>query len=213
MSGLKREGIRLSDGWRVERTPHAEVLALIVKLHYSKGGPRTACLSSGLLTPEGKLVGGTLWLPPPPGAAKWAVKHTECDYPKVITLSRMVIEEDVGKNAASLMLGSNVKTLRADGYQVAVTYADRLEGHTGGVYQASNWVYVGETATRPRWVDPEGAMRSLRCTVNISAKEARARGWKRVPGLPKAIFVYAVNRRYRKNVEAMRKPYPVLAPA
>ena len=38
----------------------------------------------------------------------------------------------------------------------------------------------------------EGRVRSLKCTHNIPAEEARGRGWTRTTGLPKRRFVLAL---------------------
>ena len=150
-------------------------------------------------------MGVAQWLPPAPGPAKWVAKHTGCSPDKVLALSRMVIVPGVPKNAASYLLAASVRRLRAMGWGVAVTYADGLEEHTGLVYLASNWVPAGATRPRPRWVDQSGTMRSTKATVILTVADMRARGWTRVPGLPKPRFLYAINRRYRRAVNTMKE--------
>ena len=45
--------------------------------------------------------------------------------------------------------------IRAHGeWRWLVTYADESQGHTGTIYRAANWQYVGVTSPTPRWIDP-----------------------------------------------------------
>jgi len=44
------------------------------------------------------------------------------------------------------------------GIRMVVSFADTLEKHHGGIYQASNWYYVGETAPHQKWLDKNGRM-------------------------------------------------------
>ncbi|MDO7888245.1 Mom family adenine methylcarbamoylation protein [Hymenobacter cheonanensis] len=38
--------------------------------------------------------------------------------------------------------------------QVLVSYADKNQGHVGTIYQATNWLYVGQTTKRSQWQQP-----------------------------------------------------------
>lgn len=204
---------RASD-WRVYEGHVDEARQLCERWHYSRGCSKAAvlvaCLYSPLLRshsqPRHWAQGVAHWLPPAPGPAKWAANTTGCEYAKVVGLSRMAISPEVPKNGASYLLAQSIRMLRDKGYHVAITYADGLEGHDGHVYRASNWIYTGATRSRPRWVDPAGVMRSPKATRNLTVAEMQARGWTKVPGLPKHRFIYPINKRYRKACLALENP-------
>jgi len=40
---------------------------------------------------------------------------------------------------------------QSDGIRLIVSFADPEEGHHGGIYQASNWIYAGTTAANYEW--------------------------------------------------------------
>ena len=200
--------LKISEGWRVERLEHRDAVGIIKRYHYANGASNTSSLAAGLIDPCGELVGAALWMVPMPAAANWAARVTGCERDKVINLSRLAIKDSVPRNAASFVLGRCRKMLRADGWQVALTYADRLQGHDGSVYLSDNWVYTGDTKPRARWTDPAGKMVSLKATRNISVREAKEMGWQRTKGAPKARFVLPLNRRFKRRTDALRLPYP-----
>ena len=182
--------LRKADGWLAGRCKrHSDAADLVKRLHYSRGCANTSVLASGLVSPDLDLVGAALWMPPPPGSAKWVARKYGCSSSKVITLSRMVIEDQVPKNGASFLLGWGSRELRRLGWQVAVTFADPLEGHTGGVYLACGWTRDGESSAAPRWTDPEGRMRSRHSTKGLTVADMLSRGWGRIPGRPKPRFI------------------------
>jgi hypothetical protein len=64
----------------------------------------------------------------------------------VLALSRLAIEPDVPGNAASFLLGHSEKLIWKSGmWDTLITYADEWQGHTGAIYRAANWEYVGLT--------------------------------------------------------------------
>lgn len=213
MPGPRSSTLSASAGWYVDDITRREALAVIEAHHYSKSGPSTGVLFAGLFSPEHELVGATIWLPPPRGPAKWLHEGTGCDYERSVNLSRMAIAPGVPTNAATFLLARCRASLRDAGYQVAITYADGLEGHTGRVYAADNWLFAGTSAPRDRWVDPEGRMRSSTsgniweggkriAKRNLTVAEMKARGWTRVPGVPKYRYIIALDKRFRRSVAA-----------
>jgi len=63
---------------------------------------------------------------------------------KLYELNRLVINENVLKNALSWFIS---KTLKIMPYPaVIVSYADTSQNHNGYIYQATNWIYTGLSA-------------------------------------------------------------------
>jgi len=114
--------------------------------HYARGASNTAIYLHGLY-PRGwhwyaQSVGVAWWLPPTKVAAQsWAGD----DWQGVLSLSRLVIEPGVPKNACSFLLAKSARLIDRARWHTLVTYADSWRGHTGAIYRAAGWEYCGET--------------------------------------------------------------------
>lgn len=96
------------------------------------------------------------WIPPTKDAA---AANYEGDWKKVLVLSRLVCTPDAPRNSPSFLLAQSVKAIRRDGrFECLLTYADEWQGHTGAIYRASNWEYLGLTAGEGTFVNAEGQM-------------------------------------------------------
>lgn len=154
-----------------------EALLLVERWHYSKGGALTACYRHGLINKASlEVVGVALWMPPTKAAAQC---NYGGDFRKVITLSRLAIHPDTPKNAASFLLGGSERMIRKDGrFEFLLTYADTWQGHTGAIYKATNWDYLGETKPTEVWVNNEGRMMGKkRGPVNLSKLQMEEQGF------------------------------------
>lgn len=99
-----------------------------------------------------------------------------------------------------------------NGLRLLVSYADPAQGHHGGIYQAMNWAYIGQTEPSTQLYDSDGNtvhMRSKnRATANdFSTKEKyESLEKRRVPGKHK--YVYPLDDEIKSKVEDISKPYP-----
>jgi hypothetical protein len=67
----------------------------------------------------------------------------------VYELNRLCIDETAKKNSASFFVGQCLKQLPKP--MIVVSYADKSFGHTGYIYQATNFLYLGESHTQLDW--------------------------------------------------------------
>lgn len=63
-------------------------------------------------------------------------------------LTRLWIDDKVGKNAESFLIGN---TIKKQPFKIIVSYAECRANHIGTVYQATNWIYTGLSAKRPSY--------------------------------------------------------------
>ena len=92
----------------------------------------------------------------PPDAAR--ATFPEGDPFRVLSLSRLVIEQEVPTNAATFLLGRSVRLItRTRQWDCLVTYADEWQGHTGTIYRALGWEYMGLTKPQRIYIK-EGRM-------------------------------------------------------
>lgn len=133
--------------WIVDTLDLGQADELVRRLHYAQGGSNTATFRHGLYRREEwplRVVGVAWWIPPTKTAAH--ATFPEGDWQRVLALSRFVLDEEVPKNGASFLLARSTKLIERDGeWDCLVTYADEWQGHTGTIYRAAGWEYVGVT--------------------------------------------------------------------
>jgi hypothetical protein len=122
---------------------------MVGRLHYSGGGSNTATYRHGLFrNGDVRCYGVAWWIPPTKTAAN-------ATYPEnwrgVLALTRLAIEPEVPTNGASFLLGRSMKLIDRVKWPCLVTYADEMQGHTGRIYKATNWEYLGKTAKEATW--------------------------------------------------------------
>ena len=87
-------------------------------------------------------------------------------------------------------MAQSVRLIRKDGRFVSlVTYADESQGHTGAIYRASGWEYVGRTGPYPRWIDAAGRQVACKATVNRTKAQMEALGHRKVGAYFKHKFI------------------------
>jgi hypothetical protein len=125
---------------------------IVEKYHYAAGGSNTAVYLHGLFRKDEyfdeQCLGVAWWLPPTRSAA-------EATYPDnwqgVLALSRLAILPDVPANACSFLISRSRRLIDRTSWPCLVTYADEWRGHTGAIYLADNWQYVGLTKPQPTY--------------------------------------------------------------
>ena len=146
------ERLRKSE-WAVGDVERSVGALLVAQYHYAQSGPNTATYLHGLFRPPDwfRCRGVAWWIPP----TKSAAQANFCgDWRRVLSLSRLVIEPESPTNAASFLIGQSVRRIKNDGrFDCLLTYADGWQGHTGGIYKATNWEYRGTTQPEATWID------------------------------------------------------------
>jgi len=173
---MKHEGDNLrKEEWSVEPIQHATASHLIKAHHYSRSCALTSVYAHGLFK-DGVLLGACLWMPP----TKVAAKTVHENWRRVLTLSRLAIVPDTPRNAASYFLSRSVRLIREEGkWECLITYADTWQGHTGAIYRACNWEYLGMTKPTPVFVNGSGEVAGRkRGPKNYSTKDMESMGYK-----------------------------------
>lgn len=133
--------------WVVDVVDLGHGIDLVERLHYAQGGSNTATFRHGLYRRETwpfECVGFAQWIPPTRAAAE--ATFPEGKWQRVLALSRFVLDPSVPKNGASFLLSRSMRLVKRSGeWDCLVTYADEWQGHTGTIYRATGWEYVGLT--------------------------------------------------------------------
>jgi hypothetical protein len=80
-----------------------------------------------------------------------------------------------------------------------VTYADEAMHHTGAIYKATNWTYIGRMGPYPRWVDADGRQRAPKATKNRTKAEMEALGYTKVGTYYKHKFVINLDKKFANS--------------
>ena len=118
------EGRVRKSEWAVRPIALAVCQDMVEREHYSGGGANTATYRHGLfeLARPAAIRGIAWWLPPTKAAAKFIYPE---DWQGVLALSRLAIEPDVPKNAATFLLARSRKMIDRKRWPCLVTYADK----------------------------------------------------------------------------------------
>lgn len=129
---------------------------------------------------------------------RYGLTQMEC-----VELTRVALREH--RATVSKIVALAIRFLRrfCPGLRLIVSFADPNQGHHGGIYQAGNWIYTGqsapahETLVDGRWRHPR--------TVGVHPE------WKGLPRRPvpgKHRYLYPLDDGIRAQVETLRQPYP-----
>ena len=89
--------------------------------------------------------------------------YAEDEQKGVLELNRLVAHPDCPRNTCSWLIAQSIKTLRKKyPVRIIITYADTAQGHTGAIYKAANFTYVGLTAPKTDFVHPDGKIRKMK---------------------------------------------------
>lgn len=183
--------------WYVADAPLAEAQRLVREHHYARGGSNTAVYVHGLYRRVDNVLHAVAWWLPPTRVACESVNREQ--WQKVLSLTRLVATPGTPKNACSFLLARSVKLVQQDKRFVSlVTYADESQGHTGGIYRASGWDYVGRVGPYPRWEDQSGKQVAVKATKNRTKAQMEALGHRKVGTFHKHKFV--------KHLHVRREP-------
>ena len=199
----------------VEEIPRKSVVKFIEKHHYSHNVNGVQSLYHYGLFTEGnfglpKMIGAMMYAHPSMPAT--AAKYNPINPDKCLELRRLVCIDDTPKNTESYFIGQTFKLLKRDtDMEVIVSFADQHHGHTGVIYKATNFDYLGETSKgRILMVDgKEMHSRSLNQLDRPYGRELNRRYkagdenifWKNT--YPKHIYVYYLNKKIKRQIKSL----------
>ena len=99
----------------------------------------------------------------------------------------------------------------APGIRLIVSFADPMQGHHGGVYQAGNWVYSGKSSST-KVFRVNGKMIHPR---SLGASDFKKGQKKKLPANAEVViapgkhrYLMPLDDEMRKQIDPLRKPYP-----
>lgn len=137
--------MKIMNNFTVDRIPYSECKEWLLYKHYAHRIPSIS-YTFGLFE-NGILKGVCTFGTPPVNNQRIGIcgeKYSEF----VIELNRLVVESNK-KNITSFFVSQCLKKI--DAPKIIISYADTSQNHTGYIYQATNFIYVGLSAIRTDW--------------------------------------------------------------
>ncbi len=126
-------------------------------------------------------------------------------------LSRFALRDNCPKNSESMFLAQLASVWRHKGIDLMLAYADPRVGHSGLIYRASNWVYLGRNTYRhpSKGFFVDGKEVSSSGLRKLGGNRARIEYLRETYGdrfeeqtlVPKHLYVLPLTRTARKAVE------------
>lgn len=133
----------------------------------------------------------------------------------VVTLSRLWLSDALPANSESRVLGIVLRELRrSTSWKLILSYADPAAGHLGTIYQASGWIYLGQTEPNTYMDLGDGKLLHPRSVYNRFGSNAV--GHLRATGIPairrrvggKHRYAYVLDPAWNWRLRGARRPYP-----
>ena len=131
---------------RVDRCAVADIQPVIERVHYSHsifGVTVDTCFAVRFL---GSIVGGAIF--GKPAGTGVIEKYSERGKFKTTELRRFVLTDECPRNSESRVLAVMLRDMRRDGWDRILSYADPAFGHSGVIYKALGFRFMGKTAKR-----------------------------------------------------------------
>ena len=182
--------------------------------HYSASYPSAGATSVGVW--ENDLFVGAIIF------GYGANNHIGCPYGltqhEVCELTRVAMRNHSAPISQCVSKAIRMLRGRCPGLRLIVSYADEGHNHKGVIYQAMNWVYVGATTNGASPLVIRGkrlhakSVHKMCGTHDIEyIKKNIDASVKKVEITSKHKYLYPLDKKMRKKISALQKPYPKVA--
>lgn len=185
---------------KIDWASHAAAKYACENWHYSKSLPNGKLVKIGAWE-RGKFIGAIIF---GRGAnfrigEPYGLQQTQC-----IELVRVALTKHLNPVSKIIALSLRWVKKQSPDLHLIVSYADEEQGHHGGIYQATNWIYAGKSQGsekvfyKNKWVHKR--------TVDSALGHHKGFLVKKTAG--KHIYLMPLNNQIRTQIERFRKPYP-----
>lgn len=172
----------------------------VMHWHYSKAMPSGKLVKIGAWE-NGKYIGAIIygW-----GANKNMGAPWKLNLGEIVELVRVALSEHESAVSQIISIANRKLKTQSPNIRCLLSYADPIESHHGGIYQAMNWIYIGQTAGSQKvWYNGKW---SHQRTVDSRYGNHKGFNVKRVPGKHK--YLYPLDKAMRRQIEPLALPYP-----
>lgn len=180
--------------------------------HYSRSVPAGKLVKIGAWE-DGKYIGVVLFAR---GASDAIGKPYGLQQTEVCELVRVALTEHNAPVSRILAIALRMLRQNQPGLRLVVSYADPAENHHGGIYQATNWLYVGDTKPDFAIIDKHGkrwhsrmvSASGYKTSFGVRRRAIKPTDGKRVTLPGKHKYLYPLDNEMRERIKPLVKPYP-----
>lgn len=138
-------------------------------------------------------------------AKPYGLARSEC-----VELVRVALNKHATPVSRILRFAIKLLRRKCPGLRLIVSYADPMQGHHGGIYQAGGWLYTGDTLSdvqyfyRGRWAHSR-TLTGVNFGKHQPVDKAKLRKRRT---LPKHRYLMPLDKEMRHRLVPMSKPYP-----
>lgn len=190
---------------RLEKASAKAIKYAIMNFHYSKSVPMVQCAFS-VFNDNGEWCGVICYAI---GANNVLAKSFGLPNGAVAELVRVALNGKHGVTSKAVSISMKLITKRCPLVKLLVSYADTEQGHEGIIYQASNWMYCGESKSADEYLfnGKRWHGRAFRSShgshTNYSEKELQI-----VKGSVKLKYIYPLDKSLIPMCKKLSKSYP-----
>jgi hypothetical protein len=174
--------------------------------HYSETMPVSKSAKVGVWE-EGKFIGTVIYAlgANPHLGSPYGLKQFEA-----AELVRVALMKHKTPVSRILRIAQTFIKQQSPGLRLLVSYADTEQGHHGGIYQASGWIYRGTTPAKVDFIcNGKKLQRRAYTGKNFgNVKMQLPPGTNKVASPHKHCYLMPLDDEMRKQIEPLRKPYP-----
>lgn len=192
---------------RVDWATHEAAKYACENWHYSKTIPKSKLLKIGVWE-RNQFIGVVIF---GYGATPNLVKPYGLTMQECCELTRIALNAHT--TPVSKIIAISLRFLRRSnpGVRLVVSFADTNEGHHGGIYQATNWIYTGQSAGHFFYIDRKGKLwhpRNVSENLSLSGKCVRPSDCKKIWKNGKHRYLMPLDTEMRKKILPLSRPYP-----
>ena len=180
--------------------------------HYSRTLPMQPTVNIGVWE-DGEFIGVVIF---GRGAARNLLKPYGLDVTEGCELTRVALRGHKSPVSRIIRIAINMLRKQSSGLRLIVSFADANRGHVGGIYQAGNWIYTGQTPSSREYIDKSGRKWHQRqvSRTGVSIQFGRRT---RVPKTSDCIvidlkgkhrYLLPLDDAMRRQIVPLAKPYP-----
>lgn len=190
---------------RLDWCSHEAAKYAVEKWHYSQHLPAMSKVLKIGVWESGKFIGAVLysWGANFNIGKPYSLRQTE-----VCELVRVALAKHTSPVSKIVAISIKMLHTHSPGVRLIVSYADPARGHIGGIYQAMNWLYVGQV-DKIGVVQLNGQLlhkKTVRSRYGHNNAAALGGEWVYTEGKYK--YLYPMDDAMRAQIAPLAKPYP-----
>ena len=191
----------------IKKIPNKIAQDVVVKHHYLHR--KAPCSFAFGLFKDNELVGVIMYGTPSSAPLRKGICGID-EKDNVIELTRLWIDDKIGKNAESYLIGNTIKKVNKE---IIVSFSEIEQGHIGIVYQACSFLYTGLSAKRTNWTIDGINKHCQTIADKYTSKEIRDKfgdKFKLVPRPRKHRYIFINAKKKRRKTLIKKLKYPIL---